>query len=98
MSQSSERKEQIKRSLRLHIQSDPSLSTSMHDTNRRGTIDRVHAGQTYLILAIFTLAVGAYPLQFSSVKEFLFAVGAALALFGAWHIDRAKILDRMENS
>ena len=53
--------------------------------------ERIRLGQTLLILAIFTLAVGAYPLPFAPVRTVLFAIAAALALTGAWHIDRANI-------
>ena len=99
MSQNNDRIEHIKRSLDQRVRSNPSLSKPLRDADRRNTEDRVHGGQTLLILAIFTLAVGAYPLPFAPVKEILFAVSAALALLGAWHIDRAKILDRIgENS
>ena len=95
MSQNSERVEHIKRSLNQCVQSNPSLSKPLRDADRRNTVDRVHRGQTLLILAIFALAVGGYPLSFAPVKEILFAISSALALLGAWHIDRAKILDRI---
>lgn len=95
MSRNSERVQHIKRSLNQCVQNDPSLSKPLRDANRRNTVDRVRGGQTLLVLAIFALAVGAYPLPFAPVKEILFAISAALALLGAWHIDRAKILDRI---
>lgn len=95
----SDRKHQIKQSLTLLAKADPNFSMTAQRDIKRSLIEDIRSGQTVLILAIMTFAIGAYPLShFSAVREILFTVGAAAALLGAWKIDRARILAKRRRS
>jgi hypothetical protein len=88
------RKNRIKQTLDAFAKNDPNFFILPSDKGKPEHSEQIRFGQTLLILAVFTLAVGAYPLPFSSVRIVLFAIASALALAGAWHIDRANIASK----
>lgn len=52
---------------------------------------RFRFGISILILAVFTLVAGAYPLNTDLVNRALFLIFAVvLAAIGAWNIDRSR--------